>query len=72
MADEFPGYRSHTLMSQDPAVRKDEYVTSAKPHKLEEWLTILLGDMAPLPTAPHLSASWPCAVSRYGIMDCKG
>ena len=45
MADEFPGYRSHTLMSQDPAVRKYEYVTSAKPHKMEEWLTILLGDM---------------------------
>ena len=45
MADEFPGYKSHTLMSQDPAVRKYEYVTSAKPHKLEEWLTILLGDM---------------------------
>ena len=45
MADEFPGYRSHTLMSQAPAVRKYEYVTTAKPHKMEEWLTILLGDM---------------------------
>ena len=45
MADEFPGYKSHTLISQDPAVRKYEYVTSAKPHKMEEWITILLGDM---------------------------
>ena len=45
MADEFPGYRSHTLMSQAPAVRKYEYVTTAKPHNMEEWLTILLGDM---------------------------
>ena len=45
MADEFPGYRSHTLLSQDPAVRKYEYVTSAKPHKMEEWMTILLQDM---------------------------
>ena len=45
MADEFPGYRSHTLMQTDPAVRKYEYVTSAKPNKMEEWLTILLTDM---------------------------
>ena len=45
MADEFPGYRSHTAISVDPAVRKYEYVTSAKPNKMEEWLTILLGDM---------------------------
>ena len=45
MADEFPGYRSHTLMSQAPTVRKYEYVSTAKPHKMEEWLTILLGDM---------------------------
>ena len=45
MADEFPGYRSHTLISQAPAVRKYEYVTSAKPRKMEEWITILLGDM---------------------------
>ena len=45
MADEFPGYKSHTLMSSDPAVRKYEYVTSATPNKMEEWLTILLADM---------------------------
>ena len=45
MADEFPGYKSHTAISVDPAVRKYEYVTSAKPNKMEEWLTILLGDM---------------------------
>ena len=45
MAREFPGYRSHTLMSSDTATRRYSYVTSAKPHKMEEWLTILLGDM---------------------------
>ncbi len=45
MADEFPGYKSHTLLSADPAVRKYEYVTSAKPNKMEEWITILLADM---------------------------
>ena len=45
MADEFLGYKSHTLISQDPAVCKYEYVTSAKPHKMEEWITILLDDM---------------------------
>ena len=45
MAREFPGYRSHTLMSSDTATRRYSYVTSAQPHKMEEWLTILLGDM---------------------------
>ena len=45
MADEFPGYKSHTLIEQSAAVRKYEYVTSAKPNKMEEWLTILLRDM---------------------------
>ena len=45
MAREFPGYRSHTLMSSDSATRRYSYVTSARPHKMEEWLTILLGDM---------------------------
>lgn len=45
MAREFPGYRSHTLMSSDAATRRYSYVTSAQPHKMEEWLTILLGDM---------------------------
>ena len=45
MAHEFPGYRSHTLMSSDSATRRYSYVTSAGSHKLEEWLTILLGDM---------------------------
>ena len=45
MAREFPGYRSHTLMSSDTATRRYSYMTSAQPHKMEEWLTILLGDM---------------------------
>ena len=45
MADEFPGYNTHTLLTADQATRKYSYITSAKPHKMEEWLTILLGDM---------------------------
>ena len=45
MADEFPGYNTHTLLSANQAIRKYSYITSAKPHKMEEWLTILLGDM---------------------------
>ena len=45
MAQDFPGYRSHTLMSSDSATRRYSYVTSAQPHKMEEWLTILLGNM---------------------------
>ena len=45
MTRDFPGYRSHTLMSSDSATRRYSYVTSAQPHKMEEWLTILLGDM---------------------------
>ena len=45
MADEFPGYRSHRLMRTDQAVRKYSYRTTAKPAKLEEWLTVLLADM---------------------------
>ncbi len=45
MAHEFPGYRSHTLISSDSATRRYAYVSSARAHKLEEWLTILLSDM---------------------------
>ena len=45
MAEEFPGYKTHTLISADSATRKYSYITSAKPHKMEEWLTILLTDM---------------------------
>lgn len=45
MAHDFPGYRSHTLMSSDSTTRRYSYVTSAQPHKMEEWLTILLSDM---------------------------
>ena len=45
MADEFPGYKHHELMRQMPNFRKYGYTTSAKTHKLEEWLTILLRDM---------------------------
>ena len=45
MADEFPGYKHHDLMRQMPDFRRYAYTTSAKSHKLEEWLTILLNDM---------------------------
>ncbi len=45
MADEFPGYKSHTMLSKAPIMRKYEYVTSAKSHKMEEWLSRLLIDM---------------------------
>ena len=45
MADEFPGYKTHTLITQEPALRRYSYITTAKPHKMEEWLTILLKDM---------------------------
>ena len=41
----FRVYRSHTLMSSDTATRRYSYLTSAQPHKMEQWLTILLGDM---------------------------
>lgn len=45
MADEFPGYKHHDIVRQMPGFRKYGYTTSAKAHKLEEWLTILLDDM---------------------------
>ena len=46
MADEFPGYKTHTLIKELPSVRKYSYVTSAKPYQMKEWLTILLKDMS--------------------------
>ena len=45
MAEEFPGYREHTLVRSEPDVRQYVYVSTAKPGKMEEWLVILLGDM---------------------------
>ena len=45
MSDEFPGYKHHDLMRQMPDLRRYSYTTSAKVHKLEEWMTILLDDM---------------------------
>ena len=45
MADEFPGYKVHELMSSAAVVRKYDYRTTAKAHKMEEWLLILLRDM---------------------------
>ena len=45
MSDEFPGYKHHQLMTQMPDLRRYSYTTSAKVHKLEEWMTILLDDM---------------------------
>ena len=45
MAEEFPGYRTHELISKSATVRRYNYLTSAKAAKLEEWLYILLRDM---------------------------
>ena len=45
MAEEFPGYREHTLVRSEPDGRRYVYVSTAKPGKMEEWLVILLGDM---------------------------
>ena len=45
MAEEFPGYRTHELISKSATVRRYDYLTSAKAVKLEEWLYILLRDM---------------------------
>ena len=45
MADEFPGYKSHELLSKGSVNRSYEYVSIAKSTKLEEWLSILLIDM---------------------------
>ncbi len=45
MADEFPGYKSHDLLSKGSVNRAYEYVSIAKATKLEEWLAILLIDM---------------------------
>ena len=45
MADEFPGYKEHNLIRKLPILRKYRYITSAKPNKIEKWLSILLMDM---------------------------
>ena len=45
MAEEFPGYRSHDLINKSAAIRRYQYLTTAKAFKLEEWLYILLHDM---------------------------
>ena len=45
MSEEFPGYRTHELISKSATVRRYNYLTSAKAVKLEEWLYILLRDM---------------------------
>ena len=45
MREEFPGYRSHTLISKTESVRSYEYVTTAKSFKLEEWLYALFRDL---------------------------
>ena len=45
MADEFPGYREHEMLRSTARMRQYSYVTTAKAHKLEEWLVILLRDM---------------------------
>ena len=45
MAEEFPGFSSMDLLKKTPTVRSYRYLTTAKEHKLEEWLYILLRDM---------------------------
>jgi len=45
MSEEFRGVESVSLISRKPAVRRYEYLSTAKPHKLEQWLAILLADM---------------------------
>lgn len=45
MAEEFPGYRSHDLISRSGSVRNYAYVSTAKSYKLEEWLTSQLINM---------------------------
>lgn len=45
MAEEFPCYKSHRLISADQGVRKYAYITAADAGKIEEWLAILLHDM---------------------------
>ncbi len=46
MAEEFPCYESHDLMpGKTSALRKYEYVSTATPVKLEEWINIMLMDM---------------------------
>ena len=45
IAEEFPGYREHTLARSEPRLRRYLYVITANPGKLEEWLDILPGDM---------------------------
>ena len=45
MATEWPGYKTHTLIDQEAAIRRYSYITSAKPNKMGEWFTILLTDM---------------------------
>ena len=45
MREDFPGYRTHTLISKTAAVRRYEYRTTARAFKLEEWLYGLFRDM---------------------------
>ena len=45
MVEEFPGYRSHDLISRSGSIRNYAYVSTAKSYKLEEWLTSQLMNM---------------------------
>ena len=45
MREDFPGYRTHSLISKTAGVRRYEYRTTAKVYKLEEWLYGLFRDM---------------------------
>ena len=45
MREDFPGYRTHSLISKTAAVRRYEYRTTARAYKLEEWFYGLFRDM---------------------------
>ena len=45
MADEFPCYHSHDLLTGGEVVKKYAYQTRAKIYKIEEWMLILLRGM---------------------------
>jgi hypothetical protein len=46
MTDGFPGFRGHDLLRSGAALRRYEYVTTARAGEIERWLTLLLTDMA--------------------------
>ena len=45
MREDFPGYRTHSLISKIAGIRRYEYRTTARAFRLEEWLYGLFRDM---------------------------